>query len=140
MEIILLSASPSKATKSKYCPISTQAAKINTYTGSGRTLHGTITRHRQHSSKVTSISPTYGRIKASFTNSAITISVANKHKKIRRYINLLFFKPAPPPLYITRIMAESRFLNKRIILNQEIHDCIRADYCKVNNIIGNQWT
>ena len=136
MEIILLSASPSNATKSKYCPVSTQAAKTNTYTGSRRTLSGMITRHRQQSSKVTSISPTYGRTKASFTNSAIPTSTANNPQNMSRYKILLFFKATSPPLYITRIMAVLRFLNKRIILNQEIYDCIRADYCKVDYFIG----
>ena len=136
MEIILLSARPSSATTSKYCPISTHAAKTNTYTGSRRTLSGMITRHRQQSSKVTSISPTYGRTKASFTNRAIPTSTANNPQNMIRYNILLVFNATSPPLYITRIMAESRFLNKRIILNQEIHDCIRTDNCKVDYFIG----
>ena len=136
MEIILLSVSPSNATKSKYCPISTQAAKINTYTGRRRTLSGTIRRHRQQSSKVTSISPTYGRTKASFINSAIPISKANNPQNMIRYNILLVFKATSPPLYITRIMAVLQFLNNRIILNQEIHDCIRADNCKVDYFFG----
>ena len=140
MEIILLSARPSSATTSKYCPISTHAAKTNTYTGSRRTLSGMITRHRQQSSNVTSISPTYGRTKASFTNRAIPISTANNPQNMIRYNILLVFNATSPPLYITRIMASLQFLNKRIILNQQIYNCIRADYCKVNNIIGNRWT
>ena len=136
MEIILLSARPSSATTSKYCPISTHAAKTNTYTGSIRILSGMITRHRQQSSKVTSISPTYGRTKASFTNRAIPTSTANNPQNMSRYNILLFFKATSPPLYISRIMAVLRFINKRILLNQEIYDCIRANYCKVYYFIG----
>ena len=136
MEIILLSACPSNATKSKYCPISTQAAKTNTYTGRRRTLSGTISRHRQQSSKVTSISPTYGRTKASFTNSARPTSTPNNPQNMSRYNILLFLKATSPPLYISGIMAVLRFINKRILLNQEIYDCIRANYCKVYYFIG----
>ena len=66
---------------------------------SGRWVLGMTIRHKQKSSKVTSMSPTYGRTKEWLTNSAMQTSIANNPQKINAYNVLLLFNAASPPFF-----------------------------------------
>lgn len=72
-----LSSNPNNFTKSKYCPISTNAEKTNTNNGITLIFLGIKNLAKEQIKIVTSISPIYGLTKSSRINKAINISIVS---------------------------------------------------------------